>query len=153
MNFANLVNLAFLADGPQAGMFFHPVDELLGQLEALGGGGDLAAGKGEGLLVLLGDAVLGHLALVSQVGSEADQVEVLLDVVHNLGLEESLSGIIHDLVAQLGFGNVLAQLLDTSTLGCGSVFVNDLVAFTFGGLKYLYRLQRCQGSMNPLISA
>ena len=153
MNFANLVNLAFLADGPQAGMFLHPVDELLGQLEALGGGGDLAAGEGEGLLVLLGDAILGHLALVSQVGSEADQVEVLLDVVHNLGLEESLSGIIHDLVAQLGFGNVLAQLLDTSTLGCGSVFVNDLVAFTFGGLKYLYRLQRCQGSMNPLISA
>ena len=126
--------LAFLADGPQAGMFLHPVDELLGQLEALGGGGDLAAGEGEGLLVLLGDAVLGHLALVSQVGSEADQVEVLLDVVHNLGLEESLSGIIHDLVAQLGFGNVLAQLLNTGALGGGAVLVDDLVALPLGTL-------------------
>merc|ERR1719414_1602903 len=124
--------LAFLADGPQAGMFHHPVDKLLGQLEALGGGGDLAAGEGESLLVLLGDAVLGHLALVSQVGSEADQVEVLLDVVHNLGLEESLSGIIHDLIAQLGFGNVLAQLLNTGALGGRAVLVDDLVALPLG---------------------
>merc|ERR1719414_1794236 len=104
----------------------------VGQVQALGGGGDLAAGEGEGLLVLLGDAVLGHLALVSQVGSEADQVEVLLDVVHNLGLEKSLSGIIHDLVAQLGFGNVLAQLLNTGALGGGAVLVDDLVALPLG---------------------
>ena len=94
-----------------------------------------ATGQSEGLLVFIGDTVLGNLALVSEVSGEADQIEVLLNVVHDFGLEESLCGIVHDLVAQLGFGNVLAQLLDTSTLGCGSVFVDDFVTFAFGSLK------------------
>ena len=53
---------------------------------------------------------------------------------HDLGLEESLSGIIHDLVAQLGFGNVLAQLLNTGALGGGAVLVDDLVALPLGTL-------------------
>ena len=99
-----------------------------------------SAGQAESLFVFVSDTILGNLALITEICSEADQIEVLLDVVHDFGLEESLCGIVHDLVAQFGFGNVLAQLLDTSTLGCGSVFVNDLVAFTFGGLKYLCRL-------------
>ena len=126
--------LALLADLPQAGVLLHPGHESLGQLQALGGGGDLASGEGESLLVLLRHALRGNLALVSQVGGEADQVEVLLDVVHNLGFEESLSGIIHDLVAQLGFGNVLAQLLNTGALGGGAVLVNHLVALPLGNL-------------------
>ena len=49
-----------------------------------------------------------------------------LDVVHDLGLEESLCGVIHDLVAELGLGNVLSQLLDAGALGWWAVLVNDL---------------------------
>merc|ERR1711899_553639 len=92
--------------------------------------------KEKAFFVFISDTILGNFALVTEISSEADQIEVLLDVVHDFGLEESLCGIVHDLVAQLGFGNVLAQLLDTSTLGCGSVFVNDFVAFTFGGISF-----------------
>ena len=51
---------------------------------------------------------------------------VHLDVVHNLGLEESLGGVIHDLVAQLGLGDVLTELLDASTGGRGAILVDDL---------------------------
>ena len=94
-----------------------------------------AASQSESLLVFVSDTILGNLALITEISSEADQIEVLLDVVHDFGFEESLSGIVHDLVAELGFGNVLAQLFDTGTLGSRSVFVNDLVTFTFGGLE------------------
>ena len=94
-----------------------------------------ATGQSEGLLVFIGDAVLGNLALVTKVSGEADQIEVLLNVVHDFGLEESLCGIVHDFVAELGFGNVFAQLLDTGSLGCRSVLVDNFVAFTFGSLS------------------
>ena len=103
-----------------------------------------ATGQSEGLLVFIGDAVLGNLALVTKVSGEADQIEVLLNVVHDFGLEESLCGIVHDLVAELGFGNVFAQLLDTGSLGCRSVLVDNFVAFTFGSLlENDFRLQCC----------
>ena len=49
-----------------------------------------------------------------------------LDVVHDLGLEESLSSIVHDLVAQLGLGDVLADLLDAGAGGWWTVFVDNL---------------------------
>ena len=49
-----------------------------------------------------------------------------LNVVHDLGLEEGLGGIVHDFVAQLGLGNVLAQLLDAGALGWGTVLVDNL---------------------------
>ena len=103
-----------------------------------------ATGQSEGLLVFIGDAVLGNLALVTKVSGEADQIEVLLNVVHDFGLEESLCGIVHDFVAELGFGNVFAQLLDTGSLGCRSVLVDNFVAFTFGSLlENDFRLQCC----------
>ena len=51
---------------------------------------------------------------------------VHLDVVHNLGLEESLGGVIHDLVAQLGLGDVLTELLDAGAGGRGAILVDDL---------------------------
>jgi hypothetical protein len=35
-----------------------------------------------------------------------------LNVIHDLGLEESLGSIIHDFVAELGLGNVLAELVE-----------------------------------------
>ena len=94
-----------------------------------------ASGKREGLLLLIRDAILGNLALITEVGSEADQVEVLLDVVHDFGLEESLSSVVHDLVAQLGLGNVFAELLDSGALGGGAVLVDDLVALALGSLN------------------
>ena len=47
-----------------------------------------ATGQSEGLLVFVGDAVLGNLALVTKVSGEADQIEVLLNVVHDFGLWE-----------------------------------------------------------------
>ena len=103
-----------------------------------------ATGQSEGLLVFIGDAVLGNLALVTKVSGEADQIEVLLNVVDDFGLEESLCGIVHDFVAELGFGNVFAQLLDTGSLGCRSVLVDNFVAFTFGSLlENDFRLQCC----------
>lgn len=49
-----------------------------------------------------------------------------LNVVHDLGLEEGLGCIVHDFVAQLGLGDVLAKLLDASSLWWGSVLVNNL---------------------------
>lgn len=51
---------------------------------------------------------------------------VHLDVVHNLGLEESLGGVIHDLIAQLGLGDVLTELLDAGAGGWRAILVNDL---------------------------
>ncbi len=35
-----------------------------------------------------------------------------LNVIHDLGLEESLGSIVHDFVAELGLGNVLAELVE-----------------------------------------
>ena len=49
-----------------------------------------------------------------------------LNVVHDLGLKECLGSIVHDLVAELGLSDVLPQLLDASSLGWGTVLVNDL---------------------------
>ena len=116
-----------------------------------------ATGQSEGLLVFIGDAVLGNLALVTKVSGEADQIEVLLNVVHDFGLEESLCGIVHDFVAELGFGNIFAQLLDTGSLGCRSVLVDNFVAFTFGSLleksfNAVFRRENfCSHSCAPIV--
>merc|ERR1711887_269983 len=67
--------------------------------------------------------------LFTHVSSKDNQVEVFLDVVHDLGLQEGLGSIVHDFVAELGFCNVLSQLLDTSaTSFWGSVQINNLVS-------------------------
>jgi len=125
---------AIFTDLPQRGILIHPSHESFGQFQVLSGGGHFAAGQSEGLPLLLRAAFLAKLALLTKVASEADQVKVLLDVVHDFGLEESLSGIVHNLVAELGLGNVFAELFDAGSLGSGSVFVDDLVAFAFGSL-------------------
>merc|ERR1712018_486703 len=128
--------LTFVTKLSQRTLFVHPGYESLSKLQALSGSGNFATSQSESLLVFVSDTILGNLALITEISSEADQIEVLLDVVHDFGFEESLSGIVHDLVAELGFGNVLTQLFDTGTLGGRSVFVNDLVAFTFGGISF-----------------
>merc|ERR1712110_438396 len=57
---------------------------------------------------------------IPHVGGEDNDVEVLVDVVHNL-------------VAGLGLGDVLPELLDASATGLlGTVEVNDLVSIVLG---------------------
>ena len=94
-----------------------------------------SAGKGKVLLFFFTCRALGTATLVSQVSAEANKVKVFLDVVHDFGFEESLCSIVHDLVTELGFGNVLTQLFDTSSQRSGSILIDDFVAFTFGGLN------------------
>ena len=78
---------------------------------------------------------LGKDCLLPHIGSIDDHVEVLVNVVHDLGLEEGLGTVIHDLVAKLGLGDVLPQLLDASAPGLFSAaLVNDLVTLVLGSL-------------------
>merc|ERR1719250_223271 len=51
--------------------------------------------------------------LLSHVSSKDNQVEIFLDVIHDLGLQEGLGSIVHDFIAELRFCNILSQLLDT----------------------------------------
>merc|ERR1719481_486727 len=70
---------------------------------------------------------------LSHVSSKADDVEVLVDVIHDLALKEGLSSIIHDLIAELGLSNVFSELLDSSTSSLlGAIQVNDLVSIVLG---------------------
>ena len=127
--------LALINDGPQLGVLGHVGLEGLGELELVSRGGDLSSGEGEVLLVIFRGLVLGKDGGLTQVSGEADQVEVLVDVVHDLGLKEGLGSVIHDFVAKLGLGNVFSQLLDTSASGLGgAIFVNDFVALPLGSL-------------------
>jgi len=129
------LSLALINDGSEFGVFAHVVNKGLVELQLVSRGGDLATGEGEGLLVVLRGSILAEDGGLTQVGSEANEIEVFVNVVHDLGLEESLCSIIHDLVAQLGFSNVLSQLLDTSATGLGgTIFVNNFVTFSLGSL-------------------
>merc|ERR1719195_907643 len=118
--------------------FLHHVSEVVLLLHVLDKGlGDLQLVSGEGVLVLLliGESILGHLSSLTHVGGEDNQIEILVDIVHDLGLEEDLGGIVQDLVAQLGLGNVLSQLLDASTPSLGrTILVNDLVTLPLASL-------------------
>merc|ERR1719378_1772542 len=130
--------LPLIDNGSELGVLGHVGLEGLGELELVSGGGDLAAGQGEVLLVLVGGGILGQDGGLTQVGGEANDVEVLVDVVHDLGLEEGLGGVVHDLVAELGLGNVLSQLLDASAAGLGgAVFVDNLVRVVLGASAVL----------------
>jgi len=126
---------AFFTDGSEVFVLVHPYDEALDQFEVFGRGGNFASGQSESFFVLVSDAILGSLGLISEVSGKADQVEVLLDVIHDFGLEESLSSVVHDLIAKFGLSNVFTQLLDTSTFGSGTVLVNDLVALTLSSIS------------------
>ena len=69
-------------------------------------------------------------SLLSHVGCIDNQIEVLVDVIHDLGLEEGLGTVIHDLVAELGLGNILPQLLNAGASSLlGAAFVDNLVTF------------------------
>ena len=103
--------------------------EGLGELQFIAGNGTASSRESEVLLLVLRTGFSGQVSCLPHVGGEDDQVEVLVDVVHDLHLEESLGGVVHDLVAQLGLCDVLSELLDASTSGLGgSILVNDFVA-------------------------
>ena len=122
------VALAALYQLPQVAVRLHELDEAADQLEVPGGDGALAALQRELRLLVLGHRVPGEVHLVQDVAGEHDQEVVLVDVVHDLGLEEGLGGVIHDLVAQLGLGDVLPQLLDARAAGLlRAVLVYNLI--------------------------
>ena len=76
--------------------------------------------------------------LFPHVGGIDDHVEVLVDVVHNLGLKEGLGAVVHNLVAELRLGNVLPKLLDPRAPGLlGAALVNDLITLVLRGLPIL----------------
>merc|ERR1719507_2367451 len=84
-------------------------------------------------LAFIRQRVSGQISGLAHVGGEDNEIEVLVDVVHDLGLEEDLGGVVHDLVAQLGLNNVLSELLDTSSSSLGwAILVYDLIAFSLG---------------------
>ena len=129
------LTLTLINNGSELGVLIHVSLEGLVELELVSRGRNLATGQGESLLVVLRSSILAEDGCLTQVGGEADHVEVLVDVVHDLGLEEGLCSVVHDLVAELRLGNVLSQLLDTSTTGLGgTIFVNNFVAFPLGSL-------------------
>merc|ERR1719468_1237055 len=129
------LSLALVDNGSQLGVFVHVGLEGLVHLQLVGGGRHLAAGQGESLLVVIGGGILAQDSGLTQVGGEADHVEVLEDGVHDLGLKEGLGSVIHDLVGKLGLGNVLSQLLDTSATSLGgTIFVDNFVALPLGSL-------------------
>merc|ERR1712186_249533 len=108
----------------------------LGELELISRNGTSATRQDELLLGILRAGLPGQVSGLPHVGGEDNQVEVLVDVVHDLGLQEGLGSVIHDLVAELGLSNVLSQLLDASTPGLGrAILVNDLVTLPLGGLS------------------
>merc|ERR1712020_322866 len=130
--YSGKVALALVDQAPQLGLSLHEGHKGLAKLQLVAGDGGLASGQ---LLAISAPGSLGHLP---HVGGEGDHVVILVDVVHDLHLEESLGGVVHDLVGKFGLSDVLSQLLDAvdSSLGC-SIFVNHLVALILGLLATL----------------
>merc|ERR1719200_14983 len=119
------VALAFIDHGLQVGVISSELSEGLGELELVAGDGAASAGQGQLLLGILRAGLPGQVSGLPHVGGEDNQIEVLVDVVHNFHLQEGLGSIVHNLIAELGLSNVLSQLLDASSTSLGgSVFVN-----------------------------
>merc|ERR1712214_26386 len=134
------VTLAPLNHFSQTSTLLNKVNEGSLNLELLGGNRAFARGRQShsGLLVSL-NRFSGLGGSIPHVGSEDNDVEVLVDVVHNLGLEESLGSVIHDLVAELGLGNVLSELLDAGASSLlGAVKVNNFVSIILRGNTILH---------------
>jgi len=93
------------------------------------------------------DVFLGRVGFrgldVIEVSSEDDEHVVLGDVVLDLGLEESLGSVVHDLVTQLGLGDVFSKLLDARPSGAlGTVQVDQLVTLVLGSQHCWIFLQK-----------
>merc|ERR1719220_2188540 len=123
------VALALLDEGAQSTVLLHELHEGLANLQLVRGDGALAGGERHVRLRGLVHRVPGRLTSLPDVAGVEDQVEVLVDVVHDLRLQEGLRGVVHDHVAQLRLGDVLSQLLDASASGLRCpVLVDHLVA-------------------------
>ena len=63
--------------------------------------------------MVVANSTNGAKGLFAKVGAENDQVEILLDVIHDLDFEESLGCVVHNFVAELRLGNVFSKLFNT----------------------------------------
>merc|ERR1712110_1359121 len=132
------VALASLAQVDQVLVVLHEVGKLTIQFQLIGRDGALATSEGELSLLVIRDIVPCFVSCLPHVGGKDNKVVVLVDVVHDLHLEEGLGSIVHDLIGRLRLGNVLPQLLDASASSLGSsIFVNHLVTFVLGGNSVL----------------
>merc|ERR1719228_759568 len=139
------VALASVNESSQVGVLLHEGGKGLGKLQLVARDGGLATRQGQGCLLLIGHGGPGHLGHLSHVGGEHDEVVVFVDVVHDLHLEESLGCVVHDLVGQLGLGDVLPELLDAVASGLGgSVLVDHLVTLVLRLLATLQLLEQGQ---------
>merc|ERR1719481_1814147 len=108
ISFPLKVALSSVNHGPHPVVLLHVFSKFLADLQVLGRNGTLSTGRKGHFSLLV------SLNCFSHVSSKGNDVEVFVDVVHDLALEEGLSSIIHDLITELGLCNVLSQLLDTS---------------------------------------
>merc|ERR1719210_2105477 len=60
------------------------------------------------LLLIIRSSIFSKFSCLAHVSSEDNKIEVLVNIVHDLGLKEDLSSIIHDLITQLGFSNIFS---------------------------------------------
>merc|ERR1719516_153693 len=130
------VTLASVNETSERLILVHEVNKGCSKLQILGWDGAFATGReGDSRLLVSLNSLTGSSCSLSHVSSKDNDVEILVDVVHDLRLEESLGSIVHDLVAELGLSNVLSQLLDTSSTSLlSAVKINDLVSIVLGTL-------------------
>merc|ERR1711878_164201 len=80
------VALAFIDHGLQVGVISSELGKGLGELELVAGDGASAARQSELLLNILRAGLPGQVSSLPHVGGEYNQVEVLVNVVHNFHL-------------------------------------------------------------------
>merc|ERR1711892_964499 len=94
----------------------------------------LATGRqGDRSFLVICHSISGSNSSFTDISSKDDQIEIFLNVVHDLSFQKCLSSIIHDFITKFGFCNVLSQLLDTSS-SClwSSIQINNLVSIILG---------------------
>merc|ERR1719495_2690449 len=123
----------------EGSIFFHECREGSSNLQFSCRNGTFSTGRKSYRSFLVSfNSLPSSCGLFTHVSSKDNQVEVFLDIVHDLGLQEGLGSIVHDFVAELGLCNVLSQLLDTSATSFrGSVQINNLVSIVLGSSSIL----------------
>merc|ERR1711976_592396 len=95
------------------------------ELQLVSRDGTSTSRESQVFLDILRASFSGKISCLSHVSCEDNEVEIFVDVVH-------------DLITELGFSNIFSELLDTSatSLWC-SIFVNNLVTFILGSSSIL----------------
>merc|ERR1711976_258877 len=75
------------------GVLLHVLDKGLGKLQLTCRCGDLSSGQTILLLLIIRSSILGQFSHLAHEGCEDNQIEIFVNVVHDLGLEEDLCGI------------------------------------------------------------